>query len=343
MSLSREYTPEELKDLEEKTIQFHNALFSPNISEESLETISNILNSTTNEQRQIIRSNYKKLYNNPIQIDIKSKLEDNYSLLKDLCINMFDTPYEYDAREINKVLSVGNGSEEDIIIEIFSTKPKNYLEIVDIAYKKFFDVSLKEEIQNQFQKEFAQFLLAIMDTERPLEQTITGNEAYELANDIGKDGYIAYSSNVNLFKKIFLEKSREDLIIISRVFFETEQKNLYDFFEEENIVQKSLFDEKEEEKKVRNKNIKLIKAILYGVIAPAEFFAKKIINALSGFNPDINTLYRVLINREEIDMNAIRDYYLKETNGDMIKDIENEYNCKEHPEIASILITISSQ
>ena len=341
MSLSKEYTPEELKDLEEKAIQFHNALFNPYINEESLETIANTLTSTINEERQLIRSYYKKSNNSPIQMDIKSKLEEKFPLLKDICINMFDTPYEYDARELNKIRA--NGAEEDTVIEIFSTRPKNYLEIVDIAYQKFFEISLKEEIQNQFQKEFAEFLLAIMDTERPLDQTISGNDAYEIAKDIGTNGCIAYSSDVNLFKKIFLERSREDLIIISRVFYETEQKNLYDFFEEENIEQKSLFDEKEEEKKVRNKNIKLIKAILFGVIAPAQFCAKKIINALSGFNPDINTLCRVLINREEIDMNAIRDYYLKETNCDMVKDIENEYNCKENPEIASILISIASQ
>ena len=182
-----------------------------------------------------------------------------------------------------------------------------------------------------------------MDTERPLDQTISGNEAYEIAGEIAKHGSVAYSSNVNLFKQLFLERSREDLIIISRVFYEKEQKNLYDFFEEENIEQKSLFDEKEEEKKVRNKNIKLSKAILFGVITPAQFFAKKIINTLNGFTSDINTLFRILINREEIDMNAIRNYYLKETNSDMIKDIENEYNCKENPVIASILVTISSQ
>ena len=341
MSLSKEYTPEELKDLEEKANQFHNALFNQDINEESLEIIANTLTSTINEERQIIRSNYKKTYNIPIQIDIKTKLEENFPLLKDICINMFDTLYEYDARELNKILA--NGAEEDIVIEIFSTRPKNYLEILDIAYKKFFEISLKEEIQNQLQKEFAQFLLAIMDTERPFEQTISGNQAYAIAGEIAKHGSVAYSSDVNLFKKIFLERSREDLIIISRVFFETEQKNLYDFFEEENIEQKSLFDEKEEEKKVRNKNIKLIKAILFGIIAPAQFFAKKIISSLSGFSSDINTLLRVLINREELDMNAIRDYYVRETNSDMIKDIENEYNCKENPVVSSILVNIASQ
>ena len=343
MSLSKEYTPEEIEELESKAIQFHNALFnSQGITDEGLEDIANIICTTTNEERQIIRAKYKKENNHPIQDDIKSQLVESFPLLMDLCLDMFDTPYEFDARELNKILSV-IGAEEDIVIEIFVTRPKSHLEIVDVAYKKFFGISLKEEIQNQFQKQFAQFLLSIMESERPFEQTISGDEAYAFAKEIAQNGYKAYCNDVNLFKKTFLEKSREDLILISRAYYELEQKDLYDIFEEENIIQKSLFDEQEEEKKVRNKNAKLIKGILFGVIAPAQFYAKKCISCLTGFTTDIKTLFRVLVNRVEIDMDAIRDYYLKETNCEITKDIENEATCKENNEIGSILSYLSSK
>jgi hypothetical protein len=60
---------------------------------------------------------------------------------------------------------------------------------------------------------------------------------------------------------------------------------------------------------------------------------------LSGFSSDIRTLFRVLINREEIDIHAIRDYYYKETKSDLVKDIENEFNGSQNPEIGSILIS----
>ena len=42
MFLSREYSPEELEELNLKTIQFHDALFSPEINNESIEKIINI-------------------------------------------------------------------------------------------------------------------------------------------------------------------------------------------------------------------------------------------------------------------------------------------------------------
>ena len=336
MILSKEYTPQELDELDAKTIQFHNVLFSQEISNEGIEEIANILCTTTNEERQIIRSKYKKANNHSIQMDIKTQLEEKYPLLKEISIDMFDTPFEYDARELNKILSV-MGADEDIIIEIFSTRPKYYLDIIDLAYRGFYNVSLKEEIQNQFQKEFAQYLLAIMESDRPKEVTISENEAYIIANEIDNNGYMAYCNDVGLFKKTFLEKSRLDLILISRAFYEKKERNLYDIFKEENIIQKSLFDEMEEEKKLRNKNLKLIKALLFGVIAPAQLFAKKCFGALSGFTSDVRTLFRILINRAEIDIQQIRDYYFKEANCDLPKDIENEINCRENPEIGKIL------
>ena len=336
MTLSKEYTEEEINDLNQKSLQLQNILLdNSELNEESTEEIITILVTTTNEERQLIRAEYKKQNNHPIQDDINAKLKENYSNFNDMFINMFDTPYEYDAKELYKVLS-SKDSNEDTIIEIFSTRSKSYLDITDIAYKKFFNISLRDEIKKQFHKIFADFLLAIMDNERPLEQTISGDDAYEIANEIIKNGYKEYCSDVNLFKKLFIEKSREDLILISRAYYELTKNNIYDIFEEENID-----DEKDEEKKGRNKNIQLIKGLLFGVITPSEFFAKKCIEALTGSSIDLNTLSRVLINRVEIDMNAIRDYYFKDTQNDLSKEIENAF--KENGEIGTLLLNLSVQ
>jgi hypothetical protein len=336
MTLSKEYTEEDINDLNQKSLQLQNILLdNSELNEESTEEIITILVTTTNEERQLIRAEYKKQNNHPIQDDINAKLKENYSNFNDMFINMFDTPYEYDAKELYKVLS-SKDSNEDTIIEIFSTRPKSYLDIIDIAYKKFFNISLRDEIKKQFHKIFADFLLAIMDNERPLEQTISGDDAYEIANEIIKNGYKEYCSDVNLFKKLFIEKSREDLILISRAYYELTKNNIYDIFEEENID-----DEKDEEKKGRNKNIQLIKGLLFGVITPSEFFAKKCIEALTGSSIDLNTLSRVLINRVEIDMNAIRDYYFKDTQNDLSKEIENAF--KENGEIGTLLLNLSVQ
>jgi len=303
MNQSKEYTKEEIEDLKNKSIQFHNALFEKSIDEN---LIVEILSVTTNEERQIIRSNYKKLFNHPIQNDINSKLNGK---LREITIDMFDTPYEYDARELHTALN-SLTNDDNAIVEIFVSRPKNHLEIVDLAYKKFYKISLREDVQKQGSKEYAQFLLAIMDFERPLEQTISGNDAYETANELMKNGLKDYGTDVNLFKRVFVEKSREDLILISRAYYELSKKSLYDAIEAE----------------VGGKNRKLLKGLLFAVITPAQWFAKKCYKAIQGVSGNNSTLFRVLISRAEIDMYAIRDYYLMDTNNEIKNDLEDDTN-----------------
>ena len=303
MNQQREYTQEELADLQNKSSQFREALFGKSIDENK---IAEILSITTNEERQIIRGFYKKAYNHPIQNDINTQLTGK---LREITIDMFDTPYEYDARELYKALNSFT-NDDNTIVEIFASRPKNHLEIVDLAYKKFFKISLRDDVKKQGSKEYAQFLLAVMDIERPLDQTISGNEAYDTAKELIKNGLKLYGSDINLFKKVFVEKSREDLILISRAYNELNNKSLYDAIEAE----------------VAGKNRKLLKGLLFAVITPAQWFAKKCLKAIKGLGGDNNSLFRVLISRAEIDMYAIRDYYFMESNSDIKNDLEDDAN-----------------
>ena len=301
MNQSRKYKPEELQELENQSNQFHEALFSKSIDED---TIVKILSNTTNEERQIIRNYYKKSFNHSIESDIISQLNGK---LKEVSIDIFDTPYEYDARELHTALN--SFTNDDItIVEIFASRPKMHLEIVDIAYKKFFKISLREDIQKQSSKEYSQFLLSLMDLERPIDQTITGKEAYEIANELIMKGLRIYGKDINLFKKVFVEKSREDLIIISRAYYEKNKKSLYDAIDSE----------------VEGKNRRLLKGLLFAIITPAQWFAKKCYKVLQGTGGNYKTLCRILISRSEIDMYAIRDYYFMETNHNINNDIEEE-------------------
>ena len=290
----------DLEELKLKSTQFHDALFENPIDEN---TLIDVLTSTTNEERQLIRGFYKQSYNNPIQNDIKSQLQDR---LRQMAIDLFDTPYEYDARELHTALN-SLTNDDNVIIEIFASRPSAYLEIVDTAYNNFFKISLKDEIKKHTSEEFAEYLIALMEVERPMEQTISGSDAYEFAEEL-KNGELAnIGTDVEKFKTVFVEKSREDLILISRAYYEKTQKNLYEAIEAE----------------VPGKNRRLIKAILFAVITPAQWFARKISKVVQE-SGDYNTIRRVLISRAEIDMYAIRDYYYMETNNELRTDIQDE-------------------
>ena len=341
MNFSRDYSQEELAELEKKATQFHEVLVEQKLNDESIENMTDNLCVTTNEERQIIRSYYKKSYNHPIQKDIKDQLKEDYSLLGEIMIDMFDTPYEYDARELRKAFQ-DNLVDEDIIIEIFSSRPKEHLNTVDLAYKKFYNVSLKEEIKNQLSPLFANYLLLLMDTDRAEEQTLSGDEAYALADELISNGPKVYAEKIELYKKLFVEKSRIDLILVSRAYYEKTEKCLIEIIVEDKINPTSLYNEKADMEININKNIKLIRTLLFTVITPAEYFSKNIIKSLKNYNTDIHTLIRILITRREIDTDAINEYYTKETNNDLKNDIENEKTITSYPHVGKILLSLAS-
>lgn len=294
-------TPEEVKNLEAMSIQIHDALISKPIDEEA---IINILSSTSNLDRQIIRFFYKKKFLNPIQSDIKSHLSKE---LRDLVFNMFDLPYEYDARELHNAIASLN-RDDKTLIEIITTRPRSHLILVQKIYKKFYNTSLKDDLLNLDDKNFAQFLLTILSSKRPKEKTLEINDAYNIAKDLDKNGIKEYGIKVDLFKEIFVDKSREDLILISRAYYNLYKKNLY------NAIDNEIF----------GLNKILIKNILFGIITPDEYFAKKIYKAMKGVGNDIRTIFRVIISRAEIDLNEIKDCYFRDRNTDLINDINSE-------------------
>ena len=294
-------TPEQVKNLESMSIQFHDALFCKKLDEK---TIISILSTTSNLDRQIIRLFYKKKYANPIQLDIKCQLSSD---LRDLTIDLFDLPYEYDARELHRALT-SSKKEEKTIIEIIITRPRSHIVLVQKNYKKFYNTSLKNDILNLNNKEFSEFLIALLSSQRPSTQTIEINEAYNIAKDIIKNGIKQYGINVDLFKKVFVDKSREDLILISRAFFDLYKKSLYESVDKE----------------ISGKNKMIIKDILFGLITPAQYFSKKAYKAMKGPGTDENTLFRVIISRTEIDMDDIREYYFRDWNTDLRNDIDGD-------------------
>ena len=276
-------TQEEVKNLETMSIQFHDAIFSKKINEKA---IISILSTTSNLDRQIIRLFYRKKYSTPIQTDIKMQLSSD---LRDLVLDLFDLPYEYDARELHRALT--------------SLKT-----VVQKIYKKFYNIALKNEILNLSDKNYSEFLITILASQRPTNPTIEINDAYNIAKDIIKNGVKQYGKNANLFKQVFVDKSREDLILISRAFYDLYKKNLYETVDKE----------------ISGKNKKLIKDILFGIITPAQWFAKKAYKAMKGEGTDDHTLFRVIISRAEIDMDEIRDYYFRDWNTDLRNDIDGD-------------------
>ena len=291
-----------IKISSEKTVILHNILNEKNINYDSL--FSFLLN-TNNYERQIIAEEYKIKYTRTIFEDLKKFItnkDTNYIITL-----MFYNYYELDARTIHKALKEGKRNEKPLI-EIFASRPSWFLQIVNDEYKRIYGLSLKEELAKEKKSDFISFLQCILITPRLRTNFIKSEkQAGDVVQEIILKGLKKYGTDVELFKNLFLNSSRDDLIYICREFkiMDKKKRNLYDAVDD--TVPKTTRE--------------LIKAIIFAVVMPSQYFAYLLKKSIEGIGTDEETLSRVLVERHEIDMEFIRQYYKLETKRELIDDI----------------------
>ena len=291
-----------IKISSEKTVILHNILNEKNINYDSL---FSFLLSTNNYERQIIAEEYKIKYTRTIFEDLKKFItnkDTNYIITL-----MFYNYYELDARTIHKALKEGKRNEKPLI-EIFASRPSWFLQIVNDEYKRIYGLSLKEELAKEKKSDFISFLQCILITPRLRTNFIKSEkQAGDVVQEIILKGLKKYGTDVELFKNLFLNNSRDDLIYICREFkiMDKKKRNLYDAVDD--TVPKTTRE--------------LIKAIIFAVVMPSQYFAYLLKKSIEGIGTDEETLSRVLVERHEIDMEFIRQYYKLETKRELIDDI----------------------
>ena len=266
------------------------------------------LMSTTNYERQIIAEEYKQKFSKTVFEEINAKISNKDT--KNIVTLMFYNYYELDARTIHKALKEGKRNEKPII-EIFASRPSWYLQIVNDEYKRIYGITLKEELAQEKKSDFITFLQCILVTPR-LKTNFIKNEkqAGDVVQDIISKGLKKYGTDVELFKNLFVKNSRDDLIYICREFkvMDKKKRNLYDAVDD--TVPKTTKE--------------LIKAIIYAVVLPSHYFAHLLKKSIVGLGTNEETLNRVLVERQEIDMDFIRSYYKLETKRELVDDIKGD-------------------
>ena len=290
----------EIQEAIQKGQQFYKLLKSRKIDE----IFKAILN-TNNFERQVmtdyIESNHSMSIIKAIELVFSSPL-------KDILTYMFYSPYELDARLLYNAFHSFRGDTK-LIVEIFASRPKWYLEYIDQEYNRIFKVTLRSEIEKK-KKDFNKFLLCLLDTEREEGKHLNVEQAEKIVEEIFKRGLKTYGTNLELFKKVFVEKSREDFILISRVFFKNnpKKKNLYQACDDQ----------------VGGDNRELLKALVYSICDCSHYFAHNLKKALVGIGTNTKVLNRILALRSEIDIDVIRERYKGETGRELIDDIKGD-------------------
>lgn len=270
-------------------------------SKKKEEAILDIVMNTDCQKRLEICKYFGETYGKDLYSEMKGSLSGHF---KEVAIHLFLPYFELVAKFLKKGLR-GFSTDETIVFETLSIHNQDELRHIEEAYKKEAGKDLNKEIEKNFSGAMKKNLLNLLYTPRRQNPNPDPGECERLAGSLIEAGEANWVGNENIFKDIFVIRSPEELVLISRYYMQKTGNNILDVIE----------------KKFSAKNKNLLREILYNNIIPHELFAEKIYLAIKGLGTDNTSLNRVLVSRCQVDMADIRDVYQFKYKVSMIDDI----------------------
>ena len=253
-----------------------------------------------------IRDKYKSSYGQDLLEDFESKLSSDF---KDLIIGLYKSIYEYDADQCRKAIK-GIGTDDDTLIEIIATRPNWMLNKVKEIYKQKYNAELEQDVIDDTSGDFRKLLVSLLQCNRSENKIPDIEKSKEMAKDFFKGDKDKGKIKIDEEKmnKYFASSSPVELMHLAREFHREYGKSLIKVVEDQ----------------FSGNLKKLIKTIFYGNISPSEYFATRIREAVEGAGTNEKILNRVIITRNEVDMDIIKEYYKILYSRDLIEDVKSD-------------------
>ena len=249
----------------------------------------NIVAHRSNEQRQYISQEYFRQFKKSLYDDLKSELSGNF---EDAVIALFYTPEDYDCYQLRKAMK-GLGTNEDTLIEILATRSNERINRIKQRYSEMYSRNLVADVESDTSGFFREILRKLLEANRPNNPYPDEQECSRNAKELYDAGIQKKGKEQLTYLYILTQKSREELAMISKIYYKWYSKTLFQEIE-------SLFS---------GDARRVLKAIVYALLSPSEYFAYRIHKAIKGLGTNDTILIRVLVSRDEIDINRIKRYY----------------------------------
>ena len=274
---------------------FAEKIYSNLNSKNKDDIITEIIMNTDLDKRIEISNAYLQKYERDLYKDLKSNLNGPF---KELAINLFLPPEEFMSKMLKNALK-GFQIDESIIYEIFTICTQEELKKVELAFKIDSGIDLVQEIEKNFPLTIRKNLINLLNMKRNNEGSPNKVQCERWAQNL-------VDTNENSWVPIFITKTAEELILIGRYYFKKTGESVM------NAIEKRLTN------KIRN----LLREFIFNIIIPEELFADKIYHALR--NNNISILNRILVERNQIDMNEIKEVYKAKYRKELKDDIKNK-------------------
>ena len=258
------------------------------------EKIIQIVTHRSNEQRQLIFQAYNTQYQQNIFDVFRTNLSGNF---KDAVMALFYTPVDYDCYQIHKAVE-GFGTNEDTLIEVIATKSNESLIALRQRFQQLFNQDLIQVIKSETSGHLQKILISLLQADRSINKIPNEQECIESAKRLFDSQKEKKEFLYNAFIYVFTQKSREELAAICRIYYQQNSKTLLEVVE-------NYFS---------GDGRRVLKAIIYSLLSPSEYFAYRINKDLNSFLVNDNILIRILVSRDEIDIYRIKRYYQEKYN-----------------------------
>jgi len=265
------------------------------------EAVFNVIQNTNLDKRLQICNYFAETYGKSLYSELKSKLTGHF---KALAIHLFLHPITFVAKMLKKGLK-GFSADETVVLETLTSHTQEELRQIEDAFRLETGKDLGHEIENNFSGVLKKNLLNLLYTPRKNNPNPDRGECEKLANLLVDVGEPNWAGDENIFKEVFIQSSPEELVLIGRYYQKLSGHNMLDVIDQ----------------KISGKNKALLREILFNNIIPQELYAEKVYLAIKGLGTNTTLLNRVLISRNEIDMDEIKSFYQQNYNVTMKEDI----------------------
>jgi hypothetical protein len=256
----------------------------------NIDTIINIVAHRSNSQRQQIYQSYYSENQKSIREEFRSSFSGNF---QEVLVSLFYTPLDYDCFQIYSAMK-GIGTNEDSLIEIFATRSNERINQIKQRYFQLFNQKdLVKEINDETSGFFRKILLELLNANRSTNTIPDNNECGDCAKRLYNSQFDKKDTLQEAYLDIFTKKSREELANISRQYYSWYNKTLLE----------------EIDRLFSSDPRRIFKAIIYSLLSPSEYFSYRLNKAMKGISTKDVIVIRVIISREEIDIERIKRYY----------------------------------
>ena len=265
------------------------------------EAVLNVVQNTSLDQRLQVCNYFAEKYGKSLYSELKSKLNGYF---KSIAIHLFLHPITFVAKNLKKGLK-GFSADETVVLEALTSHTQEELRQIEDAFKAETGKDLSKEIEKNFSGPLKKNLLNLLNVPRGENHNPDKAKCEKLAQLLIDVGEPNWAGDENVFKEVFIQSSPEELVLIGRFYLKKSGNNMLDVIDQ----------------KVSGKNKTLLREVLFNNIIPQELYAEKVYLAIKGLGTNNTLLNRVLVARNEIDMDDIRDFYQTKYNVSMREDI----------------------